>query len=213
MISITLSIVILTVLISFSAFNNEKIKEDLLFWPAQIDSQKQYYRFFTNGFVHGDLIHLAFNMLALYSFGQALELSEFPKTTLFGSKAKLFFIGLYVLGLFFSVLPDYFKYRNNYAYRALGASGAVSAMIFSFIMLNPTRELSIFFIRGVPGYIFGIIFIALSAFLAKRGGGNIGHRAHISGAIFGILYTVILAKIIGNQDILVNFWELIKSRY
>lgn len=213
MITITLSIVILTVAISVSAFNNEKIKEDLLFWPAEIESRKQYYRFITNGFVHGDVLHLAFNMLAFYSFGIALETVEFNKTTLFGSNAKLFYLGLYILGLFFSVLPDYFQHRNNYAYRALGASGAVSAVIFSFIILEPLHPITVFFIRDIPGYIFGIIFLALSAILARRGGGNIGHRAHFSGAIFGILYTVILAKLVANQDLLVHFWETIKSRY
>jgi membrane associated rhomboid family serine protease len=178
-----------------------------------IDSRKQYYRFITNGFVHGDLIHLAFNMLALFSFGEYVEGYLYTKPTLFGTKAKMVFLGLYVLGLIVSVIPDYFQYRNNYSYRALGASGAVSAVIFSFIMLDPAQKISVFFIPNIPGYIFGVIFLALSAFLAKRGGGNIGHRAHFSGAVFGILYTVIMAKLIANTDILPAFWEIIKSRY
>lgn len=213
MISITLSIVILTIAISVSAFSKEKIKEDLLFWPAMIDSQKQYYRFFTNGFVHADVMHLAFNMLALWSFGEYVERYLYSNPMLFGSKAKLVYLGLYLIGLIVSVLPDYFQYRNNYAYRALGASGAVSAVIFSFIMLDPAQKISVFFLPGMPGYIFGVIFLALSAFLAKRGGGNIGHRAHFSGAIFGVLYTIIMAKLIANIDIIPAFIETIKSRY
>lgn len=213
MISITLSIVILTVAISVSAFSKEKIKEDLLFWPAVINSRNQYYRFLTNGFVHGDLVHLAFNMIALYSIGEYVETYLFANPMLFGEKAKLLYLLLYVLGLIVSVLPDYFKYRNNYSYRALGASGAVSAIIFAFIMLDPTQKISVFFIPGVPGYLFGIIYLVLSAYMAKRGGDNIGHMAHFSGAIFGILYTVILGKLVANQDILMGFWETVKGRY
>lgn len=214
MISITLSIVLLTVVISFTAFNKEKVKEDLLFWPAVIDSRKQYYRFLTCGFVHGDLMHLAFNMISLFSFGEFLEVYLFSHPGLFGSNGKLVYLMLYLLALIFSVLPDYFQYRKNYSYRALGASGAVSAVIFSAILLNPATPIRLMFIPiDIPGYIFGFIFLALSAYLAKRGGDNIGHRAHFSGAIFGVLYTIIVAKLLANFDVIKSFIEAIKERY
>lgn len=215
MISITLCIIIITCLISFPAFSREKIKEDLLFWPAEIQSRNQYYRFITGGFVHGDLMHLAFNMISLLSFGEYLESTYlFSSPALFGSNGKLVYIGLYALGLIFSVLPDYFQYRNNFSYRALGASGAVSAVIFATIILQPSMPLRLLFIPiDIPGYIFGFIFLALSAYLAKRGGDNIGHRAHFSGAIFGVLFTIVAGKLLANYDVIGSFTEAIKARY
>jgi len=212
MFSITISIIIITSIISIAAFNREKIKEDLLFWPAEIDRRKQYYRFVSCGFVHGDVMHLAFNMISLLSFGEFLEIYLF--TDLFGSQGKYMYLVLYVLGLIFSVIPDYFQYRNNFAYRALGASGAVSAVIFAAIILKPTMPLRIIFIPiDIPGYIFGFLFLALSAYMAKRGGDNIGHRAHFSGAIFGILFTVVAAKLMSDYDVFKAFIQAIKSRY
>nr|WP_214446626.1 rhomboid family intramembrane serine protease [Flavihumibacter rivuli] len=211
--SITLTIIILTGVISFTAFNNEKIREDLLFWPAQINSRNQYYRFLSCGFIHADIMHLAFNMISLYSFGEFVEIYLFSHPALFGNKAKLVYLGLYVLAIIVSVLPDYFKYRNNYAYRALGASGAVSAVIFSGILLQPNIPINLFFIPiDIPGYIFGFIFLGLSAFMAKRGGDNIGHMAHFSGAIFGVLYTIIMAKVIANYDVMKVFIEAVTGR-
>lgn len=214
MISITLSIVIITAIISFTAFSNEKIKEDLLFWPAEIDSRKQYYRFITCGLVHGDLMHLAFNMISLLSFGEFLEISMFSHPNLFGHSGKIVYLSLYVLALVVSVIPDYFQYRHNYSYRALGASGAVSAVIFATILLNPATPIRLMFIPiDIPGYIFGFIFLGLSAYLARRGRDNIGHRAHFSGAIFGVLFTIVVCKWLANYDVLKAFVEAIKSRY
>jgi membrane associated rhomboid family serine protease len=94
-----------------------------------------------------------------------------------------------------SAIPDYIMHRNNYSYRALGASGAVSAVIFAGITLNPTIPINLFFIPiDIPGYIFGFIFLGLSVYLARKGADNIGHRAHFSGALFGVLFTIIAVK-------------------
>jgi membrane associated rhomboid family serine protease len=213
MISITLSIIIITAITSFIAFNNEKLKEDLLFWPAEIKSRRQYYRFITCGFVHGDLMHLAFNMISFLSFGEYLEQGLFSHPALFGSNGKFVFLALYVLALVVSVIPDYFKYKDDFSYRALGASGAVSAVIFAFIMIEPMRELRVFFAIPIKGYLFGILFLAISVYLSRRGGDNIGHRAHFSGAIFGILFTVIAAKLLANYDILGAFAQAIRDRF
>ena len=137
MLTITTSIVILTCLISIAAFSNQKVQNDLIFHPAVIKSNNQFYRFFTYGFIHADIIHLAFNMISLWSFGKLLETDtgESFKTykSLFGDQGGLLYVILYVLAIIVSVIPDYIKHRNNYAYRALGASGAVSAVIFAFL--------------------------------------------------------------------------------
>src|SRR5688572_18760393 len=120
MLSITLIILIATSLISFSAFGNERMKENMLFWPAEIDNQKQYYRFLTYGLIHADLLHLAFNMIALYSFGEYVEKYLFSHPDLFSQKGKMLYLILYISAVIVSPLPDYFKHRKSYAYRALG---------------------------------------------------------------------------------------------
>ncbi|MBC8033909.1 MAG: rhomboid family intramembrane serine protease [Chitinophagaceae bacterium] len=210
MFSITLTIVIVTAIISFTAFNNEKIKDDLLFWPAEIRSGNQWYRFITCGFVHGDLLHLAFNMLSLYSLGLVTEGDLFSSPALFGSNGKIAYLILYLTALIASVIPDYIYHKDNVGYRALGASGAVSAVIFAFIILQPARRLSILFLPipgGVPAYVYGLVFLGISIYLSRKGNDNIGHRAHISGAVYGILFTIVAARIFAGFDVLRNFVE------
>ena len=148
MLSITLTIIIITCLVSLAAFGNQRIQEDLIFWPAHMQSTGQHYRFFTYGLIHADYLHLAFNMISFWSFGEFVEKELF--SYLFEGKAKLLFILLYVLAIIISTVPDYIKHRNNYAYRALGASGAVSAVIFSGIALEPMLPIRFFFIPINP---------------------------------------------------------------
>ena len=211
MFSITLTIIIITALISFAAFGNHKVQEDLIFWPAAMKSPNQYHRFFTYGLIHADTLHLGFNMISLWSFGQFVEKQLF--TIYFEDKAKVLFILLYVLGIIVSALPDYFRHRNNYGYRALGASGAVSAVIFAGIMLEPTLPIGFFFIPvSIPGYLFALIFLVLSTYLARKGRDNIGHGAHITGAVFGLIYTIVVAKLVGNFDAVQAFIQAIQGK-
>lgn len=205
--SITLIIVIITGLVSMGAFNNEKMKNDLIFYPPYIN-RGQVYRFITHGFIHADVAHLIFNMLALYSFGEVVELIyAFPYV--FGSNAKLVYFILYFSALIIASVPDYIKHRDNFYYRSLGASGAVSAVIFSSILFNPNGGIGFIFLPGVniPGYIFGAIYLIVSTILARRGQDNIGHGAHITGAIYGLLFTYVATKLFTNLDILAIFWK------
>ena len=217
MLNITVSIVIITVLISIAAFSNQKVQNDLIFYPAVIKSKNQFYRFFTYGFIHADIIHLAFNMISLWSFGKLLETDagDVFKTykSLFGDKGGLMYIALYVLGIIVSVIPDYIKHKNNYAYRALGASGAVSAVIFAAIALEPKAlKLSLFLIPiPIPGYIFAVLFLALSTYLARRGQDNIGHGAHLTGAVFGLVFTIVAAKLVAGYDVVQGFIEALRN--
>jgi membrane associated rhomboid family serine protease len=202
--SITLAIIIITCLVSFPAFGNNRMKEDLLFWPYEINRHNQYYRFLTGGVVHADTMHLLFNMVSLYSFGIALEKFLFP--VLFAEKTLALYTGLYVLGIIVACIPDYFKYRNQSFYRALGASGAVSAVIFAAITIQPNMPIRFFFIPvDIPGYLFGFIFLGLSYYLAKRGGDNIGHNAHFWGAVFGVVFTIIAARVFSPVDLVQRF--------
>jgi membrane associated rhomboid family serine protease len=194
--TITLIIIIITGIISFSAFSNQKIINDLIFYPPAITKHNQWYRFFTCGLIHADIGHLLFNMLSLYMFGEFVERS-FSTDLLFADKGKIFYILMYVLALFVCLIPTFFKHKNDYYYRSLGASGAVSAVVFAGILLNPTMKIGFFFIPPIiPGYIFGPLYLIISTVLEKQAKDNVNHSAHIWGAVFGIAFIAILAAVL-----------------
>jgi membrane associated rhomboid family serine protease len=183
--TITLVIIILTAIISFTAFNNEKITNDLIFWPPMIQEKNQYYRFITSGFIHADIAHLAFNMITLYFFGRAMELFFVAKI------GKVGFLLFYIAGIIVSEIPSYIRHRKNYNYRSLGASGAVSAVLFSFILLAPWQTLYVFFLP-VPAIIFAALYIGYSIYMDRKGGDHVNHSAHLWGAVWGIAFTIIM---------------------
>ncbi len=202
--SITFLIILITCAVSIPAFSKSQLKEDLLFWPFRMQREGQFYRFITHGVLHADAMHLIFNMVSFYSFGTALEQYIFP--ALFGEFTRGALSFLYVTAIIMASLPDFFKHKNNVQYRSLGASGAVSAIVFAAITVQPNMPIQFFFIPfPIPGYIFGIAFLVLSAMLAKKGGGNIGHNAHFWGGVYGILFTYLLAKFISGVDLLQYF--------
>jgi len=209
--SITILIIIITCLVSFPAFSNENLKDNLLFWPFKILRRNQYYRFLTGGFIHADTMHLLFNMITLYSFGEAVEKYMFP--SVFNQLTIPLYIILYVLAIPISSIPDFLKHKDNFEYRALGASGAVSAVIFSAILFSPDMPLQFFFIPfNIPGYVFGILFLITSAYLANKGEGNIGHNAHFWGAVFGLAFTYFAAKAISGIDLMQELVLLFKAK-
>lgn len=209
MLSITLIIVILTVLVSVTGFQNQKIVDDLIFNPVAINYRSQWYRFFTCALVHMDFMHLAFNMIAFYSFGTYIE--QYFKM-IFGSLGPVLFVALYVLSQFLCLIPTYIKHKDSYSYRSLGASGAVSAIIFAGIFLDPLVRLGLLFIPlPVPGFIFGFIYLAITYYLDKKGAGNINHSAHFYGAVAGILLLIGFGYLFSPYDLINNFIEQIKS--
>lgn len=202
--SITFIIILITCAASIPSFNSEKLKSDLVFWPYVMKRQGQFYRFISHGALHADFMHLIFNMVSFYSFGTAIEAYLFP--AILGDKARGLFAVLYLTSMVAAVIPDYFKYRDQSNYRSLGASGAVSAVVCSAITIQPNMPIQFIFIPfPIPGYIFGIGFLSLSAMLAKKGGGNIGHNAHFWGGVYGILYTYILVRILAGIDLFQSF--------
>ena len=185
-----LTIIILTVAISILALNNNDIFYRLKFNPFLALHSKQWYRFFTYGFVHAGWMHLFINMFVLYSFGNVVI--EYY-VAIFGLKGYYYFVLLYVGAIMLSVLPSFGKYKNDPGYNAVGASGAVSAVVFASILFVPLGKIYLFFIPiGIPAFIFGGLYLVYSAYMAKRGGDNIGHDAHFWGALFGIVYTIAL---------------------
>lgn len=192
---------------------------DLIFYPPSV-KRGQWYRLFSCGLIHADWGHLIFNMFALYIFGEGrINTSmgpiytgvEFQFVEIFGTKGKLIYILMYVLALGASILPTYSKNKDNYHYRSLGASGAVSAVIFASILFRPLVGMGLFFIPiYIAGFLFGIIYLVVSSWLDKRGGDNINHSAHIFGAIFGVAFTAIACKLV-DYPVLTYFIEQIKN--
>lgn len=208
--TITLTIIIITVLVSLFAFSSRKVLDDLIFYPAVISEQRKFYRFFTYGFIHADLMHLAFNMYAFYLFG---DFTERAFGQLFNPlQGKIFFILMYVAALIVCVIPDYIKYKNNYQYRSLGASGAVSAVVFAYIMMNPIGGIGLIFIPVfIPGFLFGLLYLVASYFLGRKGNSSINHNAHLWGAIFGIIFLIVFSKVFSSYSILEQFILQVKN--
>lgn len=215
--SITLIIIIITAIVSFTAFRNDKVYNDLIFYPPAVTHQKQWYRFFSCGLIHADWAHLLFNMWSLYLFGEFLEQKMI---LLFAEKGKIYYLLLYISSLFFCLLPTYIKHKDDSHYASLGASGAVSAVIFAYILLDPLRGLGLIFLPGIfiPGFLFGLLYLIFSTYLAKRGRDNINHSAHIWGAVYGIVFLIVMAYAFSSEDVLQNFinkvqdWSAAKFR-
>lgn len=185
--SITLIIVAINVIVSLSAFNNQILKEQLIFSPYIVKHKKEWWRFITHAFIHADYLHLFFNMYVLYNFG---ELIENTLIYLYGNTSgSLYYIAMYLGGILFATIPSMRKHSDNIYYKSLGASGAVSSVLFAFIIFYPLQKLSLLFIPiGIPAFIFGALYIAFETYSNKKGRTNIAHDAHIAGAIFGVLY-------------------------
>ena len=209
--SITVIIIIITVLVSLSAFRNEKIMNDLIFYPPAVSKNNQYYRFITCGFIHADYGHLLFNMISFYFFGQFVE-NAFEY--IFGTGGKLLYLLMYVLALIVSLLPTYFKNMDNHYYRSLGASGAVSAVIFAGILLDPANKIYLMFIPvGIPGFVFGPVYLLISAWLDRKGSDNINHSAHIWGALFGVAFMIIAGYVSNEYNAVEEFVNKIRHYF
>lgn len=187
MITITLIIIAITCLVSFLAFSNEKLINQLIFYPPAITRDNQWYRFITSGFIHADIQHLAFNMFTLYFFGRSWEYAYCGELGV----GEIWYVILYLGALVTSQIPCYLKNRNNYHYRSLGASGAVSAIVFSMILLMPWSTLYVFIIP-LPAIIYAILYLGYTIYMSKKGGDYINHDAHLWGAIFGIAFSIAL---------------------
>lgn len=188
--AITIILIILTSIISVIGINNAGIFDRFKFNAYDVKHSNHWYRFFTYGFFHAGYIHLLINMVVLYSFGGIVE-TYFQEY--FPIKHVLYFLLLYIGGLLLSMIPAFGKHKNDVFYNAVGASGAISAVVFSSIILYPTGKIFLFFIPvGIPSPIFGIIYIFYEAWMSKRAKDNIGHDAHLWGAVFGLLFTIAL---------------------
>ncbi|GAB5538793.1 MAG: rhomboid family intramembrane serine protease [Salibacteraceae bacterium] len=187
--SLTVIILLANVLVSLSALRNSELFFKIDFQPYMIVRNNQWYRFVTHAFVHADGFHLAVNMYVLYTFGRTVE-SSFQM--LYGANLGIaYFILLYIGGVFFSAIPGYARNRENYNYHGVGASGAVSAIVFAYILINPMQKLGLIFIPGIgiPAFIFGGLYLVYEVYMDRNRNSRIAHSAHYYGAIFGFVFT------------------------
>jgi len=167
------------------AMHNARLMDRLILWPPAIQRQHQYDRLITHGFVHADLQHLLFNMITLYFFGRLIERFFAQYIGLGG------FALFYLSALLVAILPTYLRHRNDARYRSLGASGAVSAVLFAFILLQPWAMIYVFFLP-VPAIVYGIIYVGYSFWMDRQGTDNVNHSAHLWGAGYGVLFSLLL---------------------
>lgn len=187
--SLTVIIILVTVAISYYAWQNPAVMDKLILNPARVSQKNQYYRFITSGFIHADFGHLLFNMLTFWFIGEGIERLF---NSLFGPNGSFYFLALYILGIIVSDIPTFLKHRNNSGYNSLGASGGVAAVLFAAVLYAPLLEICLYFLLCIPGFIFGILFIGYSFYESRRGSGFVNHDAHMYGAIFGMLFMAVV---------------------
>ncbi|SBV35799.1 conserved membrane hypothetical protein [uncultured Stenotrophomonas sp.] len=183
---INLLLVAITVIVSWVAFNNRKLADRLVLWPPAIDRHRQYDRLLTYGFIHADIGHLAFNMITLFFFGGRIEAEMMRQTGSF-----LTYPLFYLAALAVSILPSYLKNQKNPNYLSLGASGAVSAVLFAFILLSPWTIILVMFIPA-PAILYAVFYVGYSIWMDKKGSDNVNHSAHLAGAAFGVMFMLFM---------------------
>lgn len=203
----TIAIIVITSAISLYAMNSREVLSRFMMNPYMVTQRGQYYRLLTSGLIHKDFTHLIFNMFSLYIFGHKLE-KEFIKV--FGQLGPAYFLALYILGIVVSDLPTLLKHRNNPGYNSLGASGAVCAVMFAFILFSPLSNIYMFIPIPIKGFIYAAIYLIYSYMSAKNSRDGINHDAHLYGALFGVLFCIVLypnsIRIFIEQ---ISHWKLI----
>ncbi|MFA5684760.1 MAG: rhomboid family intramembrane serine protease [Lysobacteraceae bacterium] len=179
----TLILIALTCLVSWLAWRNPRLLQRLMLWSPAVTRGRQYERLVSYGFVHADAMHLLFNMITLYFFGGLIE------RAFAGYLGVAGFVGFYLSALLVAALPGYLRHRNDPDYRTLGASGAVAAILFAFVLIQPWALIFVFFIP-VPAIIFALLYVGYSIWAERRGKDNINHSAHLWGAGYGIVFSL-----------------------
>ncbi|MDR0566008.1 MAG: rhomboid family intramembrane serine protease [Prevotellaceae bacterium] len=187
----TITLIALTALASIAALKRRAIFDRLLLSPYRMVYHKEWYRIVTHGFVHADYVHLAVNMIVLYSFGEAVEMTlDALRIDGITSIPALHYLALYFGGMVAATVSTIAKHKDVYDYSAVGASGAVSAVLFAFIFFQPWSMLYLMGVIPVPGVVFGPLYLWYSSYMGRRAADNVNHDAHFYGALFGFLYPI-----------------------
>lgn len=188
--SMTLIFILLCGILSYICFNNAELFHKLKHWPYAVFRYREHYRLISSGFIHGSWLHLLINMFVLYMFGEAVE---WRYKLIFGDHmGRMYFALLFLATVILADIPSLIKHKDNPYYSAVGASGAVSGIVFTFILFQPWELLYLYGIIPVPGIIMGIAYLWYSSWASKHSRDNIDHDAHFYGALFGIIITIIL---------------------
>lgn len=185
----TILIIVITVAVSYAAFKSPKLMDRLQFNASKIVHEKEYHRLITHAFIHANWEHLFVNMIVLFSFGQAIEI--YFKIN-FGNNEILYFMLLYFGGILVSNIYALIKHRNNYFYNSVGASGAVSAILFAAIFFDPWNMIYFFGILPIPGIVFAVLYLVYSYQMSHKQKDNVAHDAHFLGALYGFIFPVLL---------------------
>jgi membrane associated rhomboid family serine protease len=188
-----LLILLITVAVSMLGLSNPRVIHALILWPPAVKKKGEVYRLASYGVVHADLPHLAFNMITLYFFGGPIE------AVYLRALGQLGYVWFYAMALIASILPTYLRHRDDAHYRSLGASGAVSAVMFAFILFQPWAGIRLFFIPiDIPAIVFAVLYVAYESWSQRRGQDNVNHSAHLWGAAFGVVFTLVMVPGAGS---------------
>ncbi|HPK10728.1 MAG TPA: rhomboid family intramembrane serine protease [Saprospiraceae bacterium] len=182
-------LIIFTSLISYQAFNNPNMLSKLMHYPYDEYRNNTYYRWLTSGFVHANMTHLLVNMLVLYFFGGYVETYFDDK---FGMPGKFFFLLFYCVIIVLANIPTYLKNRNNQYFSSVGASGAISGLLYFFILHEPLSKLYFYFVLPIPAWLFGILYLIYSSYMSKQNADRIDHDAHFMGAVTGLVLGIMI---------------------
>lgn len=185
----TIILIVITVAVSYAAFKSPKLMDQLQFNASKIVHKNEYHRLVTHAFIHANWEHLFVNMIVLFSFGQAIE--AYFKFN-FGNNAILDYVLLYFGGILVSNIYALIKHRNNYFYNSVGASGAVSAVLFAAIFFDPWNMIYFFGILPIPGILFAALYLVYSYQMSMKQKDNVAHDAHFLGALFGFIFPILL---------------------
>lgn len=187
---VTLIFILITAIVSILCFTGTLDINALMFNAYDVWHRKKWYRMLSYGLVHGGWGHLLFNMLTLYFFGAVVE--QYFQGAFGPTTGIVLYVVLYVSAIAVSTVGDLVKYRDVYGYNAVGASGAVSAILFASILFEPKMGIYIYLIPvPVPGYIFAPLYLLYCWYMARRNMDNIGHTAHFWGAVYGLLFPLV----------------------
>ncbi len=191
----TISIIFITSIISILCFYNPTLFNKLDLNPYRIFHNKEYWRIITHAFVHANWIHLIINMIVLYSFGKGIEyyFQSLYFSGYFKFNPNYYYFILYISAIIIATLTTLQKQKDNMLYTAVGASGAVSAVLFACIFFNPWQKLLFWAIMPIPGIVFGILYLWYSHYMSKRSQDNINHDAHFLGALYGLTFPVLIS--------------------
>jgi len=198
--SLTLIIIIITGLISYQAFNNPGLMYKLQHSPYQEAHNKEWYRFISSGFVHVDWTHLLINMFVFYSFGQDVEYEFVDRMG--EVKGRVGFLAMYLLTIIFGDIPTFVKHKDNQGFASVGASGAVSGILFAFVIFQPWAMLLLFFVIPCPAIVAAVLYLVYSSWASRNQSSRIDHDAHFYGAVFGFIFTIVL-----QPSLFSLFWE------